>query len=156
MLFRSSVVLGAASPHVIDVAAAYATFAAQGVYAAPWYITEVDGANGGVLYQATPPTPNIVFTKDVMADLTFALQQVVNNGTATYGTAGLGRPAAGKTGTTNDSAAVWFDGFTPDMAAAVWVGDPRGGSAYPMKNITINGVHYDQRSEEHTSELQSH
>ena len=119
MMPTPSVVLGAASPHVIDVAAAYATFAAQGVYAAPWYITEVDGANGGVLYQATPPTPNIVFTKDVMADLTFALQQVVNNGTATYGTAGLGRPAAGKTGTSEQNASAWFSGFTPQIAASV-------------------------------------
>ena len=119
MMPTPSVVLGAASPHVIDVAAAYATFAAQGVYAAPWFITEVDGANGGVLYQATPPTPNIVFTKEVMADLTFALQQVVNNGTATYGTAGFGRPAAGKTGTSEQNASAWFSGFTPQIAASV-------------------------------------
>ena len=119
MMPTPSVVLGAASPHVIDVAAAYATFAAQGVYAAPWYITEVDGANGGVLYQGTPPTPNTVFTKDVMADLTFALQQVVNNGTATYGTAGLGRPAAGKTGTSEQNASAWFSGYTPQIAASV-------------------------------------
>ena len=119
MMPTPSVVLGAASPHVIDVAAAYATFAAQGVYAAPWFITEVDGANGGVLYQGTPPTPNTVFTKDVMADLTFALQQVVNNGTATYGTAGLGRPAAGKTGTSEQNASAWFSGYTPQIAASV-------------------------------------
>ena len=56
----------------------------------------------------------------------------------------LDRPAAGKTGTTNESAAVWFCGFTPDVAAAVWVGDPRGGFAYPMKNVTVNGVYYSQ------------
>jgi membrane peptidoglycan carboxypeptidase len=56
----------------------------------------------------------------------------------------LGREAGGKTGTTNDSAAVWFVGFTPDISAAVWVGDPRGGYKYPMKNITINGKKYKQ------------
>jgi membrane peptidoglycan carboxypeptidase len=56
----------------------------------------------------------------------------------------LGRPAGGKTGTTNDSAAVWFIGFTSDISAAVWVGDPRGGYKYPMKNITINGKKYEQ------------
>lgn len=55
-----------------------------------------------------------------------------------------GRQAAGKTGTTNDHAAVWFCGFTPQLAAAVWVGDPRGGFAYPMQNVTINGIHYGQ------------
>jgi membrane peptidoglycan carboxypeptidase len=56
----------------------------------------------------------------------------------------LGREAGGKTGTTNDSAAVWFVGFTPEISAAVWVGDPRGGYKYPMKNITINGTKYKQ------------
>jgi membrane peptidoglycan carboxypeptidase len=56
----------------------------------------------------------------------------------------LGRPAAGKTGTTDSSAAVWFVGYTPDMAAAVWVGDPRGGQKYPMKGVTINGRYYSQ------------
>jgi membrane peptidoglycan carboxypeptidase len=54
----------------------------------------------------------------------------------------FGRPAAGKTGTTDDSAAVWFVGYTPDMAAAVWVGDPRGGQTHPMKNIRINGEYF--------------
>jgi membrane peptidoglycan carboxypeptidase len=56
----------------------------------------------------------------------------------------IGRDAAGKTGTTDSSAAVWFVGYTPDMAAAVWVGDPRGGQSHPMKNITINGKYYSQ------------
>jgi membrane peptidoglycan carboxypeptidase len=51
---------------------------------------------------------------------------------------------AGKTGTTNSSAAVWFCGFTPTLAAAVWVGDPRGGFAHPMKDVTIKGVYYPQ------------
>lgn len=119
MMPTPSVVLGAASPHVIDVASAYATFAAQGVYAAPWFISEVRGSNGGVLYQAPPPSPNVVFSSDVMADLTYALQSVVKNGTATYGTAGLGRPAAGKTGTSEQNASAWFSGYTPQLAASV-------------------------------------
>lgn len=54
----------------------------------------------------------------------------------------FGRPAAGKTGTTDSHAAVWFVGFTPDMAGAVWVGDPRGGQKYPLSRITINGRYY--------------
>ena len=114
-----SVVLGAASPRVIDVANAYATFAANGVYAAPWFISEVNGSNGGVLFQAASPSPNTVFSKEVMADLTYALSKVVSNGTATYGTAGLGRPAAGKTGTSEQNASAWFAGYTPQLATAV-------------------------------------
>ncbi len=54
------------------------------------------------------------------------------------------RQVAGKTGTTNDSAAVWFAGYTPQLAAAVWVGDPRGGYAHPMKQVTIKGTYYPQ------------
>ena len=56
----------------------------------------------------------------------------------------LGRDAAGKTGTTNDSAAVWFVGFTPDVAAAVATYDPRGQYKYPMKNIRIGGTYFGQ------------
>ncbi len=119
MMPTPSVVLGAASPRVIDVASSYATFAAQGVYASPWFLVEVKGANGGLLYQATPPSPNTVFSKEVMADLTYALQGVVNNGTATAGTASLGRPAAGKTGTSEQNASAWFSGYTPQLATAV-------------------------------------
>ena len=119
MMPTPSVVLGAASPHVIDVANAYATFAANGVYAAPWFISDVTGSNGGLLYQAASPSPNTVFSKEVMADLTYALQEVVKNGTATYGTAGLGRPAAGKTGTSEQNASAWFSGYTPQLAASV-------------------------------------
>ncbi|MEY2813449.1 MAG: hypothetical protein RL579_354 [Actinomycetota bacterium] len=119
MMPTPSVVLGAASPHVIDVAVAYATFASNGVYAAPWFITEVNGSNGGVLYQAASPSPNTVFSKEVMADLTYGLQEVVKNGTATFGTAGLGRPAAGKTGTSEQNASAWFAGYTPQLSAAV-------------------------------------
>jgi membrane peptidoglycan carboxypeptidase len=54
------------------------------------------------------------------------------------------RQVAGKTGTTNDSAAVWFSGYTPQIAASVWVGDPRGGYAHPMKQVTIKGTYFDQ------------
>jgi len=118
MMPTPSVVLGPASPHVIDVAAAYATFAAQGVYAKPFLINQVQGPNKGVLYQARPQGQE-VFTKDVMADLTYALGEVVRSGTATYGTAGLGRPAAGKTGTSEQNASAWFSGYTPQLAASV-------------------------------------
>ena len=113
-----SVVLGVASPHVVDVAGAYATFAAQGIYAKPFLVSEVQGSNKGLLYQAKPQGQE-VFTKDVMADLTYALSEVVRSGTASYGTAGLGRPAAGKTGTSEQNASAWFSGYTPQLAASV-------------------------------------
>jgi membrane peptidoglycan carboxypeptidase len=112
-----SVVLGAASPHVIDIAGAFATYAAQGIYAKPYFIDSVLGNNGGVLYQAKPQGQQ-VFGKDVMADLTYALQSVVQYGSG-FEALKLNRPAAGKTGTSDNNASAWFSGYTPQLATSV-------------------------------------
>jgi len=117
MIATPSVVLGVASPHVIDVANSYATFAAQGVYSKPYMVTSVTGPNKGVLYEGKPQTQE-VFSKDVMADLTYALKSVVNGGTGGAALA-LGRPAAGKTGTSQSNASAWFSAYTPQLAASV-------------------------------------
>ena len=117
MVPTPSVVLGVASPHVIDVANAYATFAAQGIKAKPFMVSQVLGSNKGVLYEATPETQE-VFSKEVMADLTYALKGVVNGGTGAAALA-LGRPAAGKTGTSQSNASAWFSAYTPQLAATV-------------------------------------
>ena len=117
MMPTPSVALGPASPHVIDVANAYATFAAQGIKAKPYLVTSVIGSNKGVLYEGKPQTEE-VFTKEVMADLTYALKGVVNGGTGAAAL-GLGRPAAGKTGTSQSNASAWFSGYTPQLAASV-------------------------------------
>lgn len=117
MIPTPSVVLGVASPRVIDVTNAYATFAAQGVYAKPYLIASVTGPNKGVLYEATPQTQE-VFSKEVMADLTYALKSVVNGGTGAAALS-LGRPAAGKTGTSQSNASAWFSAYTPQLAASV-------------------------------------
>ena len=113
--------LGTASVRNIDMATAYATFAAQGE-AAPWYVVqEVKGANGGTRYE-NKPEPTRVFGKDVMADTTYALEQVVKSGTGAEAGA-LDRPAAGKTGTAalrpDTTTSAWFVGFTPQLSAAV-------------------------------------
>ena len=117
MMPTPSVALGPASPHVIDVANAYATFAAQGIKSKPYLVTSVMGANKGVLYEGRAQTEE-VFTKEVMADLTYALKSVVNGGTGAAALA-LGRPAAGKTGTSQSNASAWFTGYTPQLAASV-------------------------------------
>ena len=117
MMPTPSVSLGVASPHVIDVANSYATFAANGVYAKPYMVKEVIGPNKGVLYQGKPKTQE-VFSKEVMADLTYALKSVVNGGTGAAALA-LGRPAAGKTGTSQSNASAWFSAYTPNLAASV-------------------------------------
>lgn len=118
MIPTPSVVLGVSSPRVIDVAAAYATFAAEGVYAKPFIVNEVLGPNKGVLYQGRIEAQE-VFSSDLMRDLNYALRQVVLAGTATSAVKGLGRQAAGKTGTSNENTSAWFTGYTPELATSV-------------------------------------
>ena len=113
-----SITLGVASPHVIDMASAYATFAANGIYATPFIIKEVLGANKGVLYEGKIQAQQ-VFQPDVMADLTYALSQGTKSGTGVAAASGVGRPTAGKTGTTTDNASAWFNGYTADFATTV-------------------------------------
>jgi membrane peptidoglycan carboxypeptidase len=117
MMPTPSVVLGTSSPHVIDVANAYATFAAQGIKSKPFLVTQVLGSNKGVLYEATPQTQE-AFSKEVMADLTYALKGTITGGTGAAALA-LGRPAAGKTGTSQSNASAWFSAYTPQIAASV-------------------------------------
>ena len=113
-----SVVLGVSSPRVIDVANSFATFAANGVRAKPILIKEVLGSNKGVLYQSRIETEQ-VFDEDVMADLNYALGEVVRSGTAASALRGFGRPAAGKTGTSQQNASAWFTGYTPQLATSI-------------------------------------
>jgi len=113
-----SFVLGVSSPRVIDVANSFATFAANGVRAKPILIKEVLGSNKGILYQSRIESEQ-VFDEEVMADLNYALGQVVRAGTASSALRTLGRPAAGKTGTSQQNASAWFTGYTPQLATSV-------------------------------------
>jgi membrane peptidoglycan carboxypeptidase len=122
-----------------------ATFAAHGVHCSPIAISKITDRFGAEL--AVPPADCRRTIDLQVADSTTAVLAGVIDGPIPGRTGramDLGRPAAGKTGTTDSSAAVWFVGYTPDMAASVWVGDPRGGQKYPMKNITIGGRYYSQ------------
>ncbi|CAB4570479.1 MAG: penicillin-binding protein [Actinobacteria bacterium] len=117
MIPTPSVSLGVASPRVIDVANSYATFAANGIYAKPYLIASVAGPNKGILYEGKAETRE-AFSAEVAADLTYALKSVVNGGTGAAALA-LGRPAAGKTGTSQSNASAWFSAYTPELAASV-------------------------------------
>jgi membrane peptidoglycan carboxypeptidase len=117
MIPTPSVSLGVASPRVIDVANSYATFAANGIYAKPYLIASVAGPNKGILYEGKPETRE-AFSAEVAADLTYALKSVVNGGTGAAALS-LGRPAAGKTGTSQSNASAWFSAYTPELAASV-------------------------------------
>lgn len=137
--------LGCFDVTTLDMANAMATFAAHGIHCDPIAINEVKDRYGKTL---SVPLGHCTRTIDrQVADSVSAILAGVIDGPIKGRTGAsmyFDRPAAGKTGTTDSSAAVWFVGYTPDLAAAVWVGDPRGGQTHPMKNITINGRYYTQ------------
>ena len=111
-------VLGTASVKVVDMANAYSTFASNGVKHDAHAIKSVkQGADDKEIYK--PETKGKrVFDKAVAAETTYALSQVVNGGSGSYAQ-NLGRPAAGKTGTTTNNKAAWFSGYTPNLATSV-------------------------------------
>lgn len=110
-------VLGTPSPHTIDVAGAYATFAARGLRATPTFIHRVADSDGHVLYARVNQAKR-VFDQDVCDVVNYAMQSVIRNGTGAPAQS-LGRPAAAKTGSTDEYMSAWFAGFTPQLAAAV-------------------------------------
>jgi membrane peptidoglycan carboxypeptidase len=118
MLPTPSFVLGVSSPRVIDVASAFATFAADGINARPYIVQSVTDSDSKVIYEAKAIRQRAI-SKSVAADVTYALRSVVQSGTATGALYDLGRPAAGKTGTSQNNASAWFTGYTPDLAASV-------------------------------------
>ena len=109
--------LGTTSPHVVDIAAAYATFASRGLQVAPSYIRSITAGSGEILYKLNPK-PVQAFSTDIADTVNYALQKVVEVGTGKAAKA-LGRPVAGKTGTTNDNKSALFAGYTPELATAV-------------------------------------
>ncbi|HYO18531.1 MAG TPA: transglycosylase domain-containing protein, partial [Dermatophilaceae bacterium] len=124
-------IFGTASPHVIDMANAYATIAAQGRRATPYLISRVTSADKKIDFTVQKRLTT-AFDKKVTADVTEAMTHVVTEGTAER-VQELDRPAAGKTGTSTKNKAVWFDGFTPQLAAAVGIYQGNG-----TKQITVD------------------
>ena len=127
----------------LSMAAAYSTFAAGGRSIAPYSITKVAKANGVVLLTAEPKKERSL-EPAVSYLVTDILRGVIRRGTGR--SADIGRPAAGKTGTTEKNNDAWFVGYTPDLAASVWVGYANG--AKPMTSvhgITVTGGSFPAR-----------
>ena len=125
--------LGADAISPLEEASAYATLDAGGVYSRPTAIKEVKLANGKVDTDAGwgKPHRKRVISDGVAWEVTRILQQNVLGGTGVG--AYFGRPAAGKTGTTDNHADAWFSGYVPQLQATVWVGYPQG--EIPMTNV---------------------
>jgi len=124
-----SLALGAVEISPLELAAVQATFAAGGIARTPYTITEITDRDGVVLYRAPQRAAGRrVLPAAVAWQVTDALRGVVEEGTGQA--ARIDRTLAGKTGTTQGFADAWFAGYTPQLAAAVWIGFPRG--AVPM------------------------
>ena len=104
----------------LEITSAYGTFANKGVHVEPVVIVKVLDRNGKVLEQNEPKQRSVV-SENSAAELTDMLEDVIKKGTGTR--ANIGRPAAGKTGTTSNYNDAWFVGYTPDLVAGVWVGN---------------------------------
>ncbi|WP_172639250.1 transglycosylase domain-containing protein [Streptomyces tailanensis] len=136
-----SIALGTQEMSPLTMANAYATFAARGMYCTPIAIESITQRVGGESKSLEVPksTCSRAMSENTADTINTLLRGVVEDGTGTQ--AGLGsRPSAGKTGTTDFRYAAWFVGYTPNMAGAVWVGDPA--HERRMVNITIGGRTY--------------
>ncbi len=117
-----SLALGASGVSPLDQATGYATIANGGIHIAPYPIKLVKDALGNPVLDNEIPQQNDVFSAGTAYVMTSMLESVINEGTG-YPNAVIGRPAAGKTGTTSSFRDAWFVGFTPDLVAAVWIGN---------------------------------
>lgn len=104
----------------MELASAYGVFANQGKHAKPIAILKILDRNGKVLEQSSIKDSKVISPASAYT-ITDMLKGVVTRGTGTA--ANIGRPAAGKTGTTSDYKDAWFVGYTPNLVASVWVGN---------------------------------
>jgi penicillin-binding protein 1A len=115
-----SLALGGLEVNLLELTSAYTTFADRGIHNPVHGITRVTNKKGEIIYQSKS-TPTKVFEPDTTAIMTWMMRGVVNEGTAT--SAQIGRPVAGKTGTTDKERDLWFIGFVPQLVTGVWLGN---------------------------------
>jgi penicillin-binding protein 1A len=112
--------LGAVEVNLLEMTSAYTTFANKGIHNPVHGITRVTNKKGEILYE-NKPKPEKVLEPDTTAIMTWMMRGVVNEGTAR--SAQIGRPVAGKTGTTDKERDLWFIGFIPQLVTGVWLGN---------------------------------
>lgn len=135
-----SIVIGAVAVHPIEMAAAYAAVADGGVYHKPSFINHITDRTGQVIYNGLDPGRRVV-SQQIAAEADIPLQAVVQYGTGTAA-ALPGRQVAGKTGTTNYNVDAWFNGFTPQLATSVWMGDPKAEVPIYINGVAVYGADY--------------
>jgi penicillin-binding protein 1A len=115
-----SLPLGSVDLTPMEMAGAFATFASGGWQSPTTTIVQITDGKGDILLDNTPK-PQLVLDPWATASLNDAMQSVITNGTGT--SAQIGRPAAGKTGTTSSERDIWFVGYVPQLSTAVWIGN---------------------------------
>ncbi len=126
-----SVALGAYEVTLLDLVSAYQVFQQKGLRQKPHLVEELATPEGKILWHRPAIAPIQVYDHLRSGQMTAMMQHVIDGGPGSK--ADLGRPAAGKTGTTQNNRDAWFVGFTPDLVAGVWVGNDPG---RPMKGVT--------------------
>ena len=118
----------------MDVSKVFSTLASGGVYHKPVSILKITDAQGNILYQYDPDIElgnKRILKESVSYYITGILKSVIDSGTGRG--ANIGRPSAGKTGTTSGYKDAWFAGYTPELVTVVWMGNPE--SSEPMEPI---------------------
>jgi membrane peptidoglycan carboxypeptidase len=131
--------IGSKTVTPLDMANAYATLAAHGLHCEPRFISSATDSSQQNVDIAAAPACRRAVSAGVADTVTSILTGVVTQGTGYPNAAAIGRPAAGKTGTTDNYSAAWFVGYTPQMAAAVAIGNPRGAQGSPLRGVVADG-----------------
>ncbi len=118
-----SMVLGSSDVRLIDMTRAFASVARKGIAVTPYGITRVTTADGRLLYTHQDDTSRVLIAPWVAAGITDLMQTAVNTGTGRA--AQIGRPVAGKTGTTSSNKDGWFLGFSSGITTGVWMGNDK-------------------------------
>ncbi len=126
-----SVALGAYEVSVLEMAGGFQVFQDGGGRIAPWIVEDVRTLDGRPLYVRPPTAAAPAYDVAHAGQMVRMMEKVITSGTGTH--AAFGRPAAGKTGTSQNWRDAWFVGFTPDVVAAVWVGND---DDRPMNKVT--------------------
>jgi penicillin-binding protein 1A len=126
-----SIALGASGVSLLEMTGAYAALANRGNGVWPYGIEQILDADGNVLYKRSGGGPGHVIGGHAAAEMIDMMQSVILSGTGKA--AALDRPAAGKTGTSQDYRDAWFIGFTADLVTGVWVGNDDNS---PMNKVT--------------------
>ena len=116
-----TIALGSHSVKLYEMTRAFGVFANGGYKVEPYAIERVESSRGTVLYEAKKARTSKVLNINTAATMTAIMKTVITSGTGRA--ANIGKPAAGKTGTTDDSKDAYFIGFTPDVVTGVWVGN---------------------------------